>query len=100
VFFDRGYLDGLAYCHYFEVEPPAELLAADGQRYDRVFVLDTLTEFLTRSDEGRTSDKDRSIALGNELEQTYRKHGYRPIRVAVAPVTDRVDAILEAIAAS
>jgi predicted ATPase len=97
----RGCLDGLAYCEYFGVAPPTDLLAAaDSKCYDRVFVLDTLIDFMTRSDEGRTSTQDTSIALGSALEATYRRYGYQPVRVPVGPVSERVDAVLDQIAAA
>ncbi|MBT8494355.1 MAG: ATP-binding protein [Deltaproteobacteria bacterium] len=98
VFMDRGCLDGLAYCTHFRVEPPAALLAvAEGKRYDQVFVLDTLDDFVFRSDEGRTSNQETSVALGAALEQTYQGHGYSPIRVAAHPVAARVDLVLSTI---
>jgi predicted ATPase len=98
VFFDRGCIDGLAYCKYFQTEPPTALCdAAKDASYDQVFVLDTLDDFQERSEEGRTSDQSTSIALGALLEETYRDHGYAPIRVKVASVGERADFILAAL---
>ena len=101
VFFDRGLLDGLAYCAHFGVaEPPGLRAAATAARYDRVLVLETPAQFELRGDTGRTSDRATSVALARAIERVYRDHGYEPIAVPAHPVAERVDAVLAALAAS
>lgn len=98
LFLDRGRHDGVAYCRHFKEEVPrrvAELVAeAD---YDAVLLLDTLTNFENRSETGRTSDRERSLALRECLDVVYREAGLEPIRIAEAPMTQRTDAALQAL---
>lgn len=86
VFFDRGRLDGVAYCRYHELELGADYLrrAASG-RYDRVLVLDTLRDFADRAHTGRTSGREESVELGKALEAVYAEAGYPVLRVPEVP---------------
>ena len=97
-FLDRSRLDGLAYCRHFGEEPPPELLqAARSCRYDRVLILDTLTDFVLRADSGRTSDREASLAIRDVLEEVYRAHGMDPIRVPELPPDERVSFVQAAL---
>ena len=94
-FLDRSRLDGLAYCRYFDEAPPAELVqAADEVRYDDVVWLEQLGVFPDRGATGRTSDRDASIALGDEIATVYEERGYELLRLPDGPLPDRVDRLL------
>ncbi len=96
LFLDRSRVDGLAYCRHFGVPAPAGLAAAiDAQRYDRVFVLDTLSAAHVRRATGRTSDAATSIALRDCLEAVYRELGYSPVRVPEQAIERRVQLVLD-----
>ena len=98
VFLDRGRLDGLAYCRYFDQEPPEGLLRMTSSvPYDRVLLLDTLTDFEDRGATGRTSDRATSLALRDALDEVYREHGLEPLPVPVLSVTERVRFVLKAL---
>ena len=95
VFLDRSRVDGLGYCRHFGEEPPAELSAAiDELRYDRVFLLDTLSRVEVRGDTGRTSDREASLAIAKSVEAVYLELGYEPVRVPELPLAERVDLVL------
>ncbi len=97
-FLDRGRLDGLAYCRHFGQPVPAELeRLAPLARYDRVFVLDTLSDFADRGATGRTSDRAASIAIRERIEEVYREHGYAAVRVPEMDVGRRVEFVLGAL---
>lgn len=79
---DRGRLDGVAYCRFFQAPlPPGYAERAAQGRYDRILVLDTLRDFDARASTGRTSGREDSIALGEVLESVYREAGYPVFRV-------------------
>jgi predicted ATPase len=96
VFFDRGRLDGLAYCRFHGLAvDPRDLALARAGRYDRVLVLETLRAFAGRPETGRTSDRAESVALGEVLAQVYRAHGYALTLVPeLATPLDRVVFVL------
>jgi len=103
VFLDRGWIDGLAYCRFFHVPFPPELIEPEGLgRYDRVFLLATLTRerFRRVSDTGGLRDEQYSRTIQEVLENTYRHHGYKPIPVSEMPVPQRADFVLQKLAAS
>ena len=90
VFFDRGRLDGVAYCRFHGVAmEPDYLRLSSGGRYDRVLVLATLRAFEERSDTGRTSDRRESLALGEALAAVYREAGYPVLHVPELADPDR-----------
>jgi predicted ATPase len=99
VFFDRGRLDGVAYCRFHGLAlEPEYLLLAGGGRYDRVLVLATLQAFAGRPETGRTSDRDESVALGGVLAEVYRAAGY-PLTLVpeLATPADRVAFVLSSL---
>jgi predicted ATPase len=98
IFLDRGVIDGLGYCRHFEREVPAELAAAArADRYDRVFLLDTLPAFTVRGETGRTSDRAASLALRDRVGEAYAELGLDPVPVPVASVEERVRFVLDAL---
>lgn len=87
LFLDRGRLDGVAYCRYFQAPlPPGYRERARSGRYDRVLVLQTLAGFEPRADSGRTSGREDSVALGRVIAAVYREAGH-----AVADVPELLD---------
>ena len=95
LFLDRGRLDGLAYCRVFDAPVPPEV--EEGCRdlpYDRVFLLDTLTDFDGRAATGRTSDRERSLKIRDELRRTYAERGLEPVCLPEASVEGRIERIL------
>ena len=96
-FFDRGVIDGLAYCHHRNVEPPEGLVEASrAARYDLVVVCELVLPFEGRAASGRISDERAARALEELLEKTYVAHGVRTVRLPVMPDEQRL-AALEAI---
>lgn len=98
LFLDRGRLDGVAYCRVFDTPVPAALEAACRELpYDRVVLLDTLTDFDGRKDTGRTSDRERSLKIRDELARTYAERGLEPLVVPEASIDERVALVLAAL---
>ncbi len=94
VYCDRGRLDSLAYCVHNSIEPtPALREAAMGQRYSRVFILDTLVRFPERMESGRTSNQETSRRIRDCIEQIYRAHQYEPVCIPEMPVQERADRV-------
>ena len=99
VFLDRGRPDGIAYCHVYERDVPAEVEAGcQDLPYDCVFLLDTLQEFDERKGSGRTSDRTRSLLIRDHLKSTYEERGFAVIPVPEMPVDERVDFVLGSLA--
>lgn len=97
-FCDRGRPDVLAYAELAGHPVDGEMMRLiEGQRYLRVFLLDTLSRFPDRSETGRTSNRERSLRLGELLEHSYRSLGYKPVRVPERPVADRARLALRAL---
>jgi len=95
VFHDRGRLDGLAYCRVFGAPVPPEVEAGcQDLPYDRVFLLDTLSSFDDRKATGRTSDRERSLEIRDELGRTYAERGLEPVFVPETSVEERITLIL------
>jgi len=95
VFCDRGVLDGLAFCAFFDIEPPIELVrAASTPRYSAVFLLDTIQPFAGRRETGRTSDLETSLRMRALIERIYREASYPVESVPAAPMSTRIDWIL------
>jgi predicted ATPase len=94
-FFDRGVIDGLAYCQHRGVVPPAGLVEASKQaRYDLVIVCELVLPFESRAASGRISDEQAARALQDLLERTYQAHGVRTVRLPVTSTEKRL-AMLE-----
>jgi predicted ATPase len=99
LFHDRGRLDGVAYCRVFDAPIPPEVEAGCAELpYDRVFLLDTLADFHGRAATGRTSDRERSLRIRDELERTYAARDLAPEFVPETSVEERVALILAALA--
>ncbi|HRY48695.1 MAG TPA: ATP-binding protein [Candidatus Paceibacterota bacterium] len=96
VFFDRGLMDGLGYLGEAGIAPPAELVeACKKARYDRVFLLQTLSGFNPRSESGRPDTLEYSYAIATAVRRAYLEHGHEVIEVPEMPVDQRAAHILE-----
>jgi predicted ATPase len=95
VFLDRGWLDGIAYCRERGAELPEALREARPGRYAGVFLLDTLSRFDARGDTGRLDDSESSTRIRDLLQDVYREHGYKPVRVPEMPVGRRADFVVD-----
>ena len=94
VFFDRGVIDGLAYCEHNAVAAPDDLTHASARaRYDLVVVCELVLPFAERAGSGRISDEDAARRLEGLIESAYRARGVRTARLAVAPFEDRLAAL-------
>jgi predicted ATPase len=94
-FCDRGRPDALAYAELFGSELDSEVRSLiESQRYLRVFLLDTLSDFPARPATGRTSDRERSVRVNALLFEAYRSLGYAPFRVPELPTGDRARFVL------
>jgi predicted ATPase len=94
-FCDRGRPDPQAYAALAGSKLDGEVNALiEGQRYDRVFLLDTPLRFRERPETGRISDRARSVRIHELLEGVYRAHGYAPIQVPELSVEDRARFVL------
>jgi predicted ATPase len=95
VFCDRGRPDLKAYAELDGVELDSEMRSfIESQRYHKVFVLDTLTDFPLRPATGRTSGRERSVQIGKLLLKAYRSYGYAPVRVPEMSIEDRAHFVL------
>ena len=93
---DRGLPDGIAYLRLRGHDVPAELTAAARRvRYDQVLLLDTLSDFRSRPDTGRTDDRADSLRLRELLDAIYREHGHEPLPVPELPLEERLDRICD-----
>jgi len=98
VFFDRGRLDGVAYCRIYGSAVPVPLeQACQSLPYTRVLLLDTLSRFERRSQSGRTSNRERSLAIKDALRDVYTEHGLKPIELPEMSLEARLEATLAAL---
>jgi predicted ATPase len=100
-FYDRGVLDGLAYCRLHRREPPRELVEAIARaHYDLVVVCELVVPFRVRTDTGRTSDEDRARVVEGLVRTVYEQHAFEVVSLPLLkPVALRADRLLAEIAA-
>ena len=65
-----------------------------GRTYDHVFLLETLSSFEDRSQSGRMSKLEDSLAIAKGIAEVYREHGHDPIAVPECSVDERVAFVL------
>jgi len=95
VFYDRGIVDGYAYCKVSDV-PVSNLILDNAKgRYDKIFFLESLGLYV--EDGIRSKDFEDALAIHNKIKESYIKFGYDPITVPVLPPDQRVDFILKSI---
>jgi predicted ATPase len=96
VFFDRGLIDGLGYLRQAGIVPPSDFVqACQNVRYDRVFLLQTLSRFEARSESGRPDTHEYSLEIAAVVRQAYLEHGYTVIEVPEMPISQRAAYITE-----
>jgi predicted ATPase len=94
VFLDRAVPDSIAYYELAGLDPAAPFKSSCAFRYRQIFLFERI-QFKT--DAVRSEDNRIAAGLERLLESAYRKLGYRPVRVPLLPVAERVDLILERI---
>jgi predicted ATPase len=73
VVYDRGLLDGFAYCQLADSPVPLRLwTGAQLSTYNAVFILDTITPFVTRHETGRSGTLQESERTRDLLEDIYK----------------------------
>lgn len=99
VFFDRGVIEPAAWLERTEATVPDFMLTAvDRCRYSRrVFLVPPWPE-IHAADPERQAGWDAAVAEYEYLLAFLPRHGYQTVIVPKAPVTERADFILEAIA--
>ncbi len=71
IFLDRCLIDGLAFCTYYNIQPPEGLLRTIQQtNYEIVFLIDSLEPLI------RYKDPDMGKRLHELLTQIYQEYGY------------------------
>ena len=92
---DRCLFDYLAYLRVTGIKPPESLMKMLTCKLDKVFLLDTLTEFQPRSGTGRTLNRAFSIKWRDACMDVFREYDMEPIPVKEMPVTERMKFIKE-----
>ncbi len=97
VLFDRSEIDTLTYCFHLGCEPTNALVEAiqrvvdERFYYKQVFLLDNLG--VSNQTDVRCEDESESQIIQMRLEDSYKKLGFRVIRVPARTVQERVDFI-------
>lgn len=93
IFFDRGLGDSVAYfdVHGMDIKPAVD--AAKNIRYRQVFLFERLPSQRNEMGDEKIADKIESA-----IERAYTDLGYDVIRVPAAPIPERTDLILRALA--
>lgn len=96
VFFDRGFIDGFAYCKYSKIPISKERFnQAKEIKYDFIFILDPLPKKFYENDPKRSETYKESLKIHNFIYKTYKEFGYNPIRVPFDTVENRALFILK-----
>jgi predicted ATPase len=91
IFMDRGLPDSITYFKLAGLDGIEALATSHLFRYRAVFIFDRLPVV---KDSIRTESEAIADKIDKMLEEDYRTVGYTPIRVAVMPVAERADFIL------
>ena len=93
LFFDRGLVDGHAYCALGPV-PVLEIINEKGMsRYEKIFILEPLESYL--NDDVRFEDRDSAMRIHEQIIKSYNTFGYETINVPVLAPLERVEFILQ-----
>lgn len=95
VVMDRSRVDGVAYLRLSNKTIPDSIYECMSEQYglQKVLVLDTLSKFDERSSTGRTSNRESSIRIRDQLIETYRQKKTDPILVPEASIDERLELI-------
>ena len=91
-FFDRAVPDSIAYFRLAGLDPSEPIALSRRVHYKKVFLLDRLP---VQEDRVRKEDEETAGAIETLLIECYRDLGYPPVRIPVATVPSRADAILQ-----
>ena len=99
VFFDRGIIDPIAYYDYAVMDAPAHWTrAAESFRFNtKVFLVPPCPDIF-ENDAERGHSFDDALAQYKVLPKTFERFGYTSVLVPKAPVVERADFILRALA--
>lgn len=92
IFQDRSIIDGMAYCKLGNVIPPEIIEIVARGRYDKIFVLNSLTN--CEQDGTRRESFEEAKYVHLAIIEVYKSFGYEPIFVPVLPPRERVEFIL------
>lgn len=95
VFFDRGIVDGYAYCKIGNAPVPELILNDSRNRYDKVFFLESIGIYV--EDSVRSKTFEDGLKIHNKIMEAYLEFGYTPIAVPALSPERRVDFILSLI---
>ena len=94
VFLDRAVPDSIAYFQLAGLDPAEPFKSSSVFRYKEIFLFERIR---FKTDAVRSEDDRIAASLDRLLEAAYRKLGYRPVRVSLMPIEERVDYILQRI---
>lgn len=92
VFYDRGIVDGYAYCKIGNAPVPQLILDNAKERYDNIFFLESLGLYIEDGIRSRAFEDAEKVHSG--IKEAYYEFGYDPITVPVLSPEERVDFIL------
>ena len=93
MFLDRGMGDGYAYCKFKGVAVPSLVMENSRNRYDKVFLLDSLDIY--EYDGVRSGSLEEAKKIQPFIEEAYIFFGYTPIHVPAMKPEERVEFILK-----
>ena len=94
VFLDRAVPDSIAYFQLAGLDPAEPFKSSSVFRYRQIFLFERIR---FQTDVVRSEDDRIAADLDRLLEAAYCKLGYRPVRVPLMPVDERVDFIMKRI---
>ena len=95
IIFDRGTLDGIAYLEYHGVTPSASFVkSALNSQYDLVLICETLPDFDSRQNTGRSESGVKSHALSRVMGEVYHRYGYLTMKMETLPVLERTNRLI------
>ena len=92
IFLDRAVPDSIAYFKLAGLDYKEPLNKSNLLRYKKIFILQRL---VFEKDRVRSEDDAQAAALERLLEESYQNLGYKPMRIPLRPVRERVDFILQ-----
>lgn len=95
VLLDRAMPDSIAYLRLAKLDTTEIMALSKNFRYRHIFIFDPLP---LQQDHVRNESEETNLLLDKQHELDYRELGYKPIRVPVMSVQQRVDLILSSVA--
>jgi len=94
VFLDRAVPDSIAYCQLAGLDPAEPIKSSSVFCYRQILLFERIR---FKTDAVRSEDDRIAASLDRLLEAAYCKLGYRPVRVPLMPIDERVDFIMKRI---